>query len=543
VGAEIFATAGSPEKRAFLASLGVEHCMDSRSLEFADEIMEITEGRGVDVVLNSLPGEFITRSLAVLAPYGRFVEIGRTDIYQNRQIGLLPFQNNLSYFAVDLEKLCRERSELVRALFEELMQALAEGSLRPLPHRVFGAEEIVGAFRYMAQRRNIGKIVVSTRAPEAEEAPREPSEIRADATYLVTGGCGGLGLAVARWLAERGARHLVLLGRSGAGEDAEPTLEALRQEGVSVVVGRADVADRRALAQMLSEIRETLPPLRGIVHAAGVIEDGLLARLEPKRFRAVFAPKLAGAWNLHLLTRDDPLDFLVLFSSVASVLGSPGQGNYAAANAFLDALAHHRRALGLPATSVQWGPWAEVGMAARGGLERILEKRGMRPMAADSALEVLEEATQDTRPQTLVASIDWPRLLAGLGETRRSQLLVDLAAECGDPQQLSENAGREAERVLALAADERQGALVELIQSELSTIMGLELAELDAEEPLVYVGLDSLMAIELKERLESSLGVTLGIEHLVDDPTIRDVAEIALEELTRDEETCQAAPA
>jgi aryl carrier-like protein len=243
---------------------------------------------------------------------------------------------------------------------------------------------------------------------------------------------------------------------------------------------------------------------------------------------------LAGAWNLHTLTREDPLDFLVLFSSAASVLGSPGQGNYAAANAFLDALAHHRRALGLPAASVEWGPWAQVGMAARGGLERVLEGRGMRPMAPDSALHALEEATRGARPETLVASIDWPRLLAGLGERRRSELLVDLAAECGEPQGSSEEAGRGAERVLALAAEEREGALVELIQSELATIMGLELAELDPEAPLVYLGLDSLMAIELKERLECSIGVTLGIEHLVEDPTIRDVAKVTLDELEGD---------
>ncbi len=215
-GAEIFATAGSPEKRAHLESMGVPHVMDSRSLLFADEVMKRTGGQGVDVVLNSLPGEYITRSLSVLGPYGRFVEIGKTDIYQNKPMGLFPFRNNLSYFALDLDRVCRERPLVVRSLLLELMAMFNDGSLQPLPQQNFPIEDSANAFRYIARRKNIGKVVLTfpERGISVTRSDRSLAP-RADSTYLITGGHGALGIAVARWLVEKGARHLVLLSRNG----------------------------------------------------------------------------------------------------------------------------------------------------------------------------------------------------------------------------------------------------------------------------------------------------------------------------------------
>jgi NADPH:quinone reductase-like Zn-dependent oxidoreductase/aryl carrier-like protein len=543
--AEIFATAGSPEKREFLTSVGVKHVLDSRSLAFADEILEITHGRGVDVVLNSLPGEFISRSLAVLAPYGRFLEIGRTDIYQNRQLGLLPFQNNLSYTAIDLEKVCRERPELLRSLFLELMERFENGMLRPLPHRVFEAPDCVAAFRHMARRRNIGKVVISM-GTAREDAQPDPGALRPDATYLVTGGCGALGSLLAERLVERGARHLALLGRSAPSEEVAERLASLGESGASVRVFLADVTDPDALAAALDEIRKELPALRGVFHAAGCVDDGLLTQLDVARFRSVLAPKVDGAWNLHALTRHDPLDRFVLFSSVASLLGSPGQGNYAAANAFQDALARYRRARGRPATAINWGPWARAGMAARAGLERILSARGMEPMPAERALDGLEEVLERDLGQALVACIRWPRLLGALGPGRGGELLASLAEEWSDAAEsgAAGDGANGAERILALPAEERLCALIELIQGQLATVMGMERSDLPPDEALTNLGMDSLMGLELKERLESSIGVTLGIEHLVEDPSIADIAGTALAELVPDgDATPSGAPA
>ncbi|HEY7489577.1 MAG TPA: SDR family NAD(P)-dependent oxidoreductase, partial [Candidatus Tectomicrobia bacterium] len=328
VGAEIFATAGSPEKREFLRSLGVRHVMDSRSLDFAEEVLERTDGKGVDVVLNSLAGDAIPKSLSVLGAYGRFLEIGKRDIYQNSKLGLRPFRNNLSFFAIDLGRLFQERPAIARDFFRDVIRYVEDGTLRPLPHRTFPISEAVSAFRYMAQAKHIGKVVLSLRDPEALIAPGASQAMRlhTDGTYLITGGLGGFGLAVAQWVVEQGARHLVLVGRSGAASAAaEKALEAMEGMGAQIVVARADVVEEQQVADVLAAIERSMPPLRGIIHAAGVFDDGFLWQLDQDRFKTVMAPKVIGAWNLHTQTLSAPLDFFVLFSSVTSLVGNPGQ--------------------------------------------------------------------------------------------------------------------------------------------------------------------------------------------------------------------------
>ena len=367
LGAEIFATAGSTEKREYLRSLGIQHVMDSRSLTFAEEVLAATQDRGVDVVLNSLTGAAMAKSLSVLAPYGRFIELGKKDIYQNSLLELAPFRKNLSYFALDLAGMVRERPMMVSSLLEEVMQLFKAGLLKPPPTRVFPIPRFVEAFHTMAQAKHIGKLVISLQnRTEALITPTSPAigPIRTDSTYLITGGLGAIGLKVAQWLVEQGAKHLVLLNRSGASAIEEEHLTPLTRDGAYVRVAQVDVRQTEQVASLLAEVARSMPPLRGIFHAAGVLDDGLMLNLDEERFQKVLEPKMLGAWNLHALTQTTPLDFFVLFSSAASLLGSPGQSNYAAANAFLDALAHHRQALNLPALSINWGPWAMVGLAA-----------------------------------------------------------------------------------------------------------------------------------------------------------------------------------
>ncbi|MBN3876541.1 MAG: SDR family NAD(P)-dependent oxidoreductase [Nostoc sp. JL23] len=259
VGAEIFATAGSPEKREFLRSLGVEHVMDSRSTAFASEVMEITGGKGVDIVLNSLAGEAIPKSLSVLGAYGRFIEIGKRDIEQNNKLGLRPFQNNLSFFAVDLDKLLSDRPDFAGSLFREVMEYFEAKTFHPLPHRVFPISRVVSAFRYMAQAKHIGKIVISLQEPDVKVASLSQATVtfHADATYLITGGLGGFGLAVAQWLVKGGARHLVLMGRSGADSSAaKEAVKTLESADVRVIVAKADVSHEKEVCDsLLSESR------------------------------------------------------------------------------------------------------------------------------------------------------------------------------------------------------------------------------------------------------------------------------------------------
>ncbi len=266
IGAEVFATAGSDAKREILRSLGVKHVYSSRSTAFAEEILADTNREGVDVVLNSLPGEAITKSLAVLRAYGRFLEIGKTDIYQNRMLGLLPFQDNLSYFAIDLDRMLRQRPDYIRELFAEVMQHFAVGDYRPLAFTRFEADQTVDAFRYMSQRKNVGKVVVSIESRESRVESREPNEssipekkVRSDGAYLVTGGTGALGLRVAGWLAEQGAGAIALLSRRGSTADVEQSLDTIREKGSQVFVLRGDVADAESLAGALAQLPARLP--------------------------------------------------------------------------------------------------------------------------------------------------------------------------------------------------------------------------------------------------------------------------------------------
>jgi len=536
VGAEIFATAGNPEKRAFLQYIGVKHVMDSRSLAFAEEVMQRTGGRGVDIVLNSLPGEYIPKSLSLLAPHGRFLEIGKMDIYLNRTLDLYPFSNSLSYFAIDMDRLCRERPALIHSLFLELMEYFKAGTFKALPRYVFPISDVVGAFRYLTQRKNIGKVVVSLQEVISRPASEAAITIRADATYLITGGLGSLGLLVAQWLVQQDARHLVLAGRRDVPDEARAAIEEMKKVGVQVVVAQDDVTREEQVTNMLARIDESMPPLRGIIHAAGVLDDGLLLNLDRERLAAVMAPKVEGAWNLHALTLNRPLDFFVLFSSVASVLGSPGQGSYAAANAFLDALSHHRRALGLPALTINWGPWGAVGMAAQANRGRRLATRGIDAIPPQQGLQVLEQLLlRQEIGQVMVISADWQQLPSQgtfLRRGREPALLSELAqgraAHLGDDEApLAANRrvqGAEGDlTIAALSAvepDRRQPLLISHLQKELSTVLGLEAVEIDPQESLHNLGLDSLMALELKQRLENGLGIELPIESLMQDPSL-----------------------
>jgi NADPH:quinone reductase-like Zn-dependent oxidoreductase/thioesterase domain-containing protein/nucleoside-diphosphate-sugar epimerase len=540
IGAEIYATAGSQEKRELLRSLGVKHVYSSRNVDFADEILADTDRQGVDVVLNSLPGEAITKSLSILRAYGRFLEIGKTDIYQNRMIGLLPFQDNLSYFAIDLDRMLRQRPEFIRALFAEVMEHFALGRYRPLAFTRFAARQTIDAFRYMSQRKNIGKVVVDMARqaaggkhgeerrnhhldpPESEAAPL----VRRDGTYLITGGLGALGLRVADWLVEQGAGAIALLSRRGYSPQVEADLAAIRDRGTRVTVLGGDVANPQSLRAALAQLPSDWPPLRGVFHAAGVLDDGVMTEMTLERLDRAMSPKVAGGWNLHVATLDAPLDFFVLFSSVASVLGSPGQANYAAGNAFLDALSHFRHAQGRPAIAINWGPWAETGMAADAGRGESVKSRGMELLPPATGLELLGKLLRSDQAQVAVMHAHWPDMLRLLG-SRRPALLHDIAAE-------AEQAGGEAadrhvdwefrNQLLAADAAQRQSLVADYIRGELARIIGVEPHTLESEQPLNTYGLDSLLALELKNNLEGRLDFTLPMAKLMEGPSIATLA-------------------
>jgi epothilone polyketide synthase D len=552
-GAEIFATAGSPEKRAFLEQLGVPHVMDSRSLAFAEDVLRITGGEGVDLVLNSLAGEAVEKGLSILRPYGRFIEIGKRDIYENSRLGLLPFQRNLAYFAVDLDRMSRERPERVGKMLGELMTLAARGEITPLPETVYPVSQAVEAFRSMAQARHIGKIVLDFQAQPGSAPPPAGFQVRPDVTYLITGGLGGLGLETAAWLARSGARSLALIGRRAPDEAAAKAIQALQAGGVQVMIASLDVADEHALSSLLAEIQANRPPLGGVFHAAGLLDDGLLLALTPEQFRRVLRPKLHGAWNLHRLTQGLPLDCFVLFSSATALLGTPGQANYAAANAYLDALAHHRRALGLPALAINWGPWSQVGLAAaqsqRG--ERLAQ-RGLGSITPQQGIAAMQRLLrQPSGAQAAVMPFDLDEWAAFYPPAAHAALFKNLAAlrpegEPGTSPAAAPSADSPAalrqQLLSAEAGRQRRGLFEQHLRQQVAAVLRLAAERIPLNKPLKTLGLDSLMTLELRNRLEASLGMSVSATFVFNYPTIALLAPYLAEKLEIPLEAAEAAP-
>ena len=386
----------------------------------------------------------------------------------------------------------------------------------------------------MAQARHIGKVVVRSASARAASAAR----IRGDATYLVTGGLGALGLEVARWLHEEGARHLVLMARGEPSTGAREAIRALEAHGTTIRVARGDVAREADVRRILDEAAGSLPPLRGIVHAAGVLDDGVLAQQSWSRFERVMAPKVIGAWTLHRLTEELPLDLFVLFSSASALLGAPGQGSYVAANCFLDALAHHRRAQGRPALSIDWGPWAGSGMAATRDVQRAA--RGVRWIVPDHGRALLASVVREDLAQVAVLSVDWAALAAATPGAAARPLLADLVRGGGrgfgeTPARAA--AGSSRSGLLAAAPEERERLMGEILRGHFAAVLQTSVAELEMDDSLSRLGTDSLMAVELKNRIEADTGVSIPVTDLLEAPRLGELAAALCRRLEESEGT------
>jgi acyl transferase domain-containing protein/NADPH:quinone reductase-like Zn-dependent oxidoreductase/surfactin synthase thioesterase subunit/NAD(P)-dependent dehydrogenase (short-subunit alcohol dehydrogenase family)/acyl carrier protein len=515
VGSRIIGTAGSETKREFVRSQGAAYAFNSRSPDFHRDVMAATEGRGVDVVLNSLAGRAMSSGLRCLAPFGRFIEIGKTDLFANRQLGLRVLSRNRSYTVLDVDEWLVSKKDQIASLLSQCVADVERSRFEALPVRTFGLEHTIEAVEFLSQARHLGKVVVEI--PQEGTLQVEPSEqVRLDSQglYLVSGGCSGWGLATAVWLVERGARKIALFGRSGAPDQAGAIqIEEMRQ---------CDVADPIAVCRLVDGLR-SVGRIAGIVHAAAVFDDAPITLLDDARYARVMAPKTRGAVNLHEATRRDFLDFFVMYSSISAVIGTPGQANYAAANSFLDGFAARLRAEGVPATSINWGALHDVGILARATPEqrRKILGRGVRPMEKARALSILERALLSERAQVIAADLDRERL--------QSSGIVGIEfAEAGRSTHEDNRDHSPRESVLAVAASERVARLASLIAGFVAKITGQAADGVDSQTSLTRLGIDSLNAVEIDVWLQRHFSVSVPTVQLLGGPTSLELAEVVL---------------
>ncbi|WP_159997654.1 type I polyketide synthase [Roseomonas sp. 18066] len=514
-GARVAATAGSPAKRAFLRAAGAELVLDSRDPGFADQLRAAWPD-GVDVVLNSLAGDAMERTLGLVKPFGRFVELGKRDFFENRRVGLRPYRHNLTYFGVDVDQLPKARPEIAQSLLAEIGARLASGALHPLPFARCGAGEVETAFRTLQASGHIGKLVL-TPPPvpqEGEEAGWSPPE----GTILVVGGTQGFGFECAKWLAARGATHLALLSRrGGTTPGAEAALKTLAALGARATFHAADATDEGQLAAALAAIRAEGPALVGVVQAAAIFDDAAATALDERRFASVIAPKLNAARHLDKLTRRDPVTLFLMFSSATTAMGNPGQANYVAANMGLEALARRRQAAGKAALAVGWGPIADAGFLAgnTATAETLARRLGVEAMAAAEALSALPAMLASGAPVLGIARIGW----------REARMVLPIleepifAAVRGRSEQAID-AGDLRAHLVTLAPEEQRGLLRSVVQEEIARILRLPPEAVPADAPVAGLGLDSLGGLELRGALEQRLAMPVPLASVTEDLTI-----------------------
>ena len=515
-GAEIYATAGSEKRRQLLRDMGIKHVYDSRSVDFADQIRSDTDGYGVDIVLNSVTGAAQLAGIKLLALGGRFVEIGKRDIYGDTKLGLFPFRRNLAFWGVDLGLMSVSHPAEVSEVLATVYRLTAEGAL-PMPESThYPLAEAATAIRVMSAAEHTGKLILDI--PHAGRSsvvlpPEQVPVFRRDGSYIITGGLGGLGLFLAEKMAAAGVGRIVLSSRSQPTRKALETIELVRSIGSDVLVQCGDIAEGDTAEKLVATATATGLPLRGVLHAAAVVEDATLTNITDELVDRDWVPKVYGAWNLHRATVSAELDWFCSFSSAAALLGSPGQGAYAAANSWLDAFTYWRRAQGLPATSIAWGAWGEIGRGA-GFAEGI----GMA-ITPDEGAYAFESLLRHDRAYTGYTPLVGTPWIASFAE--RSKFL-EMFKSAGEKRSGS---GKLRAELSELPVDEWPSRLRRLLSEQIGLILR---RNIDPDHPLSEYGLDSLGNLELRTHIEAQTGVRITSADIT---TVRGLADHLVDKL------------
>ncbi|KAI9832015.1 MAG: hypothetical protein M1819_004559 [Sarea resinae] len=566
IGAEIFTTVGTLEKKKFIMeNYGIpeDHIFSSRDASFAQGVRRMTDNKGVDVILNSLAGDLLRETWNCIAPFGRFVEIGKRDFQLNSRLEMEIFSRNVQFASVDMVLVFRKRKELAGRIFSDVMDLLRKGTIEPVkPVTAYSTANMEDAFRFMQAGKHLGKLVIKSNDNDIVKViscpnpafdqviPRPPNEmqLREDASYLLVGGLGGLGRALSKWMAKNGGKNLIFLSRNGAtSESARALVSDLKDLGVNVAVYRCDVSSDGDLAKALEQSRREMPPIRGVVHGGMVLKDSIFEKMSHGAYQDVLRPKVDGTWNLHnSFSSPSDLDFFVMFSSTAGTVGTSSQASYAASSTFQDAMAHYRTARGLPAVTIDLGMILSVGFVAENqNVAGNLERWGFLGIRDDEFLAMVKTAfTRSFRDQ------DSCQLITGLG----TQGMVDSSPVKQDTEvpfwfhdikfchlrQLDRNQGsdgngeggatgadtlpallRQAESVADAAA-----LICDALIAKMSKMLVIPLEDLHASEPMSAYGVDSLVAVELRNWLFREVKADVPVFELLGNGSLLAVAGV-----------------
>lgn len=506
IGAEIFATAGTAERRESLQRLGVR-VYDSMDTRFASEIRRDTHGEGIDVVFGAIDGAAAEEALRLLRPMGRFVDIGKRAVINDTPLYRKPFHLGISYHTLDVDILLAYHEEAIVRGMATMCQLFAEGVLRPIDTEIHSARDVGSMFESMTERAYAKRLIVRMRG-ESVECRTSSSVIQEEATYLVTGGTAGFGLALAEELARSGAKHLLLVSRSGETAELKNRRALFKQLGTTIVTAAVDVTDQTALRKVIATIKPDCP-LRGVIHAAAIFDDALLVNTTHASVEAVLKAKVGGAFNLHVMTKDLPLDFFVLCSSVSAVVGNMGQAAYAAANAALDGLAQWRRGQQKVATSIQWGAIDDVGIVARtAGLSAMLCDKGMPPLPVIEAQQVFRAVLGETEETVLIAgAAEWDKMaqvFLSLGQSSKFERVR--GATAGVTESTKNKVWTE--RLCTVPEQERLSAVTSMVRVTIGRVLRTSEDDVEVETALPDLGMDSLAATELAMELSKEFGTT-----------------------------------
>ncbi|MGV9411049.1 type I polyketide synthase [Nocardia sp. NPDC003693] len=512
LGARVIGTAGTDERRAHILELGADHALNSRSLNFADDVLALTDGLGADVVLSTAPGEILRQNFKAVAEFGRIVEVGKADVYTGGLLELANFDKNLTYFSIDLDRMCAVRPRQLAELLRRVYSKIEAGFYRALPFETFETHEVAQAFDEVIRSSRTSRVALRLDAAAPPVRPNLP-EVRIDraATYLVTGGFGGFGLTTGRWLVGRGARRLMLVGRSGAATAAaRQQIAAWRALGVEVLEESADVTDFAAVAGFIARAHSTGHPLRGIFHAAGAVSDNRVTAMDLDQLARVYRPKVHGARALHraVTAAGIELDAFVLYSSGGSMFGIFGQYNYCAANVAVEALAEQWARTGMPALCIGWGHMsgATGGMAAEEKVSKYLDLVGFAAIDMADGTSYLEQSLRLGVTRAAIIPTDWGKLTAAFPQMARIGRVATLVAtsvrDNSALAQLKTELG-------ALEESKRGQAVARMLADQLAVVMGVSPESIDLTVPVPELGLDSLMAVEFGARVAKQLGIEL----------------------------------